>query len=100
MGLVIATASIGLCGDVYIEKMPHFKLVNHSIQAFKSGRVNFTFEVTDPATKGGYVIQLMLTGMVLRINKPISRDAHRSYISLQISHPRYGIQTIRTSGSV
>ena len=80
--------SIGLCGDVYIEKDATFKLVNHSIQAFKSGRVDFTFEVTDPALKAGYVIQLNVNGHGSQINKTISRDAHRSYISLQIPNPR------------
>ncbi len=85
--------SIGLSGDVYIEKRCQFKLVNHSIRTFKSGRVDFTFEVTDPAQKAGYSLSLTLTDMVITLKEPSAVMPINRIFRCKFLIPGYGIPT-------
>lgn len=79
--------SIGLSGDVYIENGINFKLVDQSIRTFKSGRVDFDFEVSPETKKAGYYIRININGHGTEIEKTLHRDTYKSYISIQIPDP-------------
>ena len=80
--------SIGLSGNVYIENDIVYKLVNHSIRTYKSGRVDFTFEVSEEARRTGYSIKLNVNGHGANLQETIKRGTGRSYVSLQVPDPQ------------
>jgi beta-mannosidase len=80
--------SLGLVGDVYIIKDDTYKLIDHSVRTFTSGRVDFTFEVSKAAMKTGYSIRLKVEGHGTNISRTVSRDAHKSYVSFNIPEPK------------
>jgi len=80
--------SIGLAGDVWLEIDNECRFTDISVQPFISGRVDFSFEVTDAAKQKGYEITVRLWGHENDIRKVISRNTYKSYISLQIEDPK------------
>ncbi len=59
-----------------------------SVQPYVSGRVDFSFEVTDAAKQKEYEIAVRLWGYGNDIRQIVRRDAYKSYTSIQIENPR------------
>jgi beta-mannosidase len=92
--------SIGLSGQVWIELDNACRFADFALQPFCSGRVDFSFEVSRAAKEAGYQIALAVSGHGAQIERTISRDAHKSYTSLDIANPQlwfpngYGAQPL------
>jgi beta-mannosidase len=80
--------SIGLAGDVWIEIENDCRLTDVAIQTFTSGRVDLQFEVTPAAKARGYEIHLRIAGHGADIERTMSRDRHKSYVSVRIPDPQ------------
>jgi beta-mannosidase len=80
--------SIGLAGEIWLELGNDCRLIDISVQPFVSGRVDFSFEVTDEAKHKEYEIIVKLWGHGNDIQKVVSRNTYRSYTSLQVENPK------------
>ncbi|MEN6316110.1 MAG: glycoside hydrolase family 2 protein [Clostridiaceae bacterium] len=80
--------SIGLAGDVWLESDNDCRFTDMSVQPFVSGRVDFSFEVTENARQNGYEISIRLWGHGNDIRHVISRETNRSYKSLHVENPK------------
>jgi len=79
--------SDGLSGNVWLELDNDLRLTDLAIEPFKSGRVDFSFEVTGATKQEGYEIAIRLWGHGNDIRRVLSRDTHRSYVSVQLDNP-------------
>lgn len=80
--------SIGLTGNVWLETDNDCQFIDTSIQPYISGRVDFSFEVSEASKQKGYEVIVRLWGYENDIKQAIRRDTYRSYASLQISDPK------------
>ncbi|MDD5687056.1 MAG: hypothetical protein PHE88_04405 [Elusimicrobia bacterium] len=80
--------SIGLSGNVWIECDNKYRLKDFSIRPYVSGRVDFFFEVNKAVKDTGYCININVKGHGANVKSRISKNAFKSYQSLNIRNPQ------------
>ena len=79
---------IGVFGGVKIEYDYEAEIIDYSVQATLSGRIDFNFEVSDIALKRGYHIKVEVSGLGENEGFTVNKYRHRTYGHVQLKNPK------------
>ncbi|MBR4099918.1 MAG: hypothetical protein IKK55_02915 [Clostridia bacterium] len=100
MDWALPLPSMGIGAEVYIENETEYEIINCDVKPFVSGRVDFLFEISDPAfTKGDY-IELTICDQDKELKYTLSLANRRLLTTINLDEPRlwypngYGEQSL------
>lgn len=88
MDWALPLPSMGIGADVYIECETEFEIINCDVRPFLSGRVDFFFEISDPAFLKGDFIELTVYDREDKLKYSIPLHNRRSVTTIRLEHPR------------
>ena len=80
--------SMGISGDVWLETGDDSCFTDYSVQTYKTGRIDFTFEVNEKVKRNSYEIIVEISGHGVNLNRVIMPDTYKSYLTLEMPHPK------------
>ncbi len=88
MDWALPLPSMGIGTDVYIETETEYEIINHNARPFLSGRVDFLFEISDPAFSKGDYIELTVFDQDTALKYTIPLNNRRIPYTINIENPR------------
>lgn len=88
MDWALPLPSMGIGADIYIECETEYEIVDCNVRPYLSGRVDFFFEISNPAFSKGDYIDLTIHDQAQTLNYKIELKNRRSITTVQLENPR------------